>query len=317
MSNSEGRDGRTPEQAVDVASAAAVQEIDAAIVRATRHGEQLAGRSGPPAAGDIYDTEQPSDRPISWALLRAHPDASQAFFVAPTDCVAWAGVTDVVVPASRPFGPCTIRCGHGVWVPRDALTRRVGFLSDIDLGRARDVLARLVRGTLVPAAAQLEDESEPEYNEWTAEVATAVAELDAFARSATEGRPALPDGRRPVARSRHIDYQGMAGGAQGEGLEREAEFDGGKVVLVWSRGRATVTGRFRHPGSVEIALWCGTTKAWLLIGVENDPSPRFTQPLRADDHIRIWVAGEPGGTDRIRWSDDWELVVFSSAEEVG
>jgi hypothetical protein len=156
--------------------------------------------------GDVYLFPGEGDVATRWAVLAAHPDRPDLLFAVPGDGHPLFGLADAPLPgeADHRF---TLRCGLGLWLPRDAY-RRDYFLRALtadQLRQARAKARQVVAGAADGPEAARESEANPEYQEWMELVASAVDRLASAIRTRAviitpaEFEPTLPFGRPGAA----------------------------------------------------------------------------------------------------------------------
>jgi hypothetical protein len=135
--------------------------------------EKLPGDDNPLQPGDLYTLAVPDATPIRWLLVKRGPDDPRALFFIPADDTPAVGGADLAVGAEEPWGPCTLRCGAGLWIDESTLrgkARRAGRLGQDWLDRVQKVLHHLVRGSLSLTVEQKVGDLDPDLQDWLDEV---------------------------------------------------------------------------------------------------------------------------------------------------
>ena len=129
------------------------------------------------SAGELYLF--PVSIPVTWCAIFQNSKDSDLWFVVPGDDFSLLGTSDVALPESSDEYPMNFRCGHGLWVHREEFdfSRRIGRIDLSFVDQIRDHLGRIVRSDLPKAESILETDSDPDYQNWIAELS---AEVQAF-----------------------------------------------------------------------------------------------------------------------------------------
>lgn len=125
--------------------------------------------------GNLYVAPIPeaaAEGAIDWVCVRLHPDDDTIGYFVPVDECPLVGICDVVV--KHEGRKLVLRCADGVWASGDKFTRLLGRVYTEE---ARRMLAAIVRGPMKSSAARLENEADPDYQFWMAEVREAAGRL--------------------------------------------------------------------------------------------------------------------------------------------
>jgi hypothetical protein len=143
-----------------------------------RHGPEL---------GDVYLFPLSSAYDLSW-VIAASQSENGLLFAVPADGHPLAGLTDVLVSESTPWGTLTLRCAHGLWIhPCDfGSAKWIGTVEKIAIERVGRKLAQIAAGKLAGTAAQREAEANPDYEDWLTEVEHAAEALASALRFEAE-----------------------------------------------------------------------------------------------------------------------------------
>lgn len=150
--------------------------LDAAHIRGQAQQAKLAADSEhQPTLGDVFLWPPPNDLGLGWVVVSDHPNDAALAYTIPADGHPLAGLADVVV---RDVGrePLYLRCGRGRWLRRADLPteRRYRALDPHHVRRAQEKLRQIAAGPLDGSSAAWEDEADPDYHAWMAEVTEAV-----------------------------------------------------------------------------------------------------------------------------------------------
>lgn len=158
-----------------------LQRLVAATADAVRQDRErraaVAAEAARPAApGDLFLFPGPAANDLRWLVSHANADLP-ALYAVPVDGHPLVGLCDVPLPV--PGDPMVARCGHGLWIARDEFRpeARVGVVPEPGLDRVRAKLAEMAAGAADGTAAQWEDEANPDYEDWLAEVERSVNAL--------------------------------------------------------------------------------------------------------------------------------------------
>lgn len=171
---------------------------------AARHrSPSQAASPGPAKPGDIYLFPGDGDLATRWAILTIDANRPELLFAVPADGHPLFGLADAPV-ADETGHRLTLRCGMGLWVPRDAFRgdRFLCTLSDDQLRRSRAKARQVVAGAADGPEAAREAEADPEYGEWMSMVAAAVDRISSAIRTRAvvvtpaEFKPTHPFGGR-------------------------------------------------------------------------------------------------------------------------
>lgn len=141
--------------------------------------KSLAATERGAAPGDLFALPAPlrAEYVLNWAIIRLSPAGeAKRFFVVPVDQNPLAGSDDVAVPREAPGGPCTLRCGQGVWIDAERLLleQRIDVLDEEVVDRADRAIEAADVGDSNVSRNENEHRSEvdadPEYQEWMDEV---------------------------------------------------------------------------------------------------------------------------------------------------
>ncbi len=152
-----------------------LNEMWAHLESARAHIRARPAESREPALGDVYLWAPPNELGLDWVVVNDHPDNPALVYVVPADGHPLAGLGDVVVrEAGRER--ISLRCGRGAWVRRDELVseRRYRVLDSHHTTRAQEKVRQIVAGPFDGSSAAWEDEADPDYDAWMAEVTNAV-----------------------------------------------------------------------------------------------------------------------------------------------
>lgn len=121
--------------------------------------------------GDLYIFPSPpgADVFVHWLVVRKQTEMGcNSFLLIPVDDRIQAGVTDVEIDGESAPWSMVARCCHGVWVSNRTLEMgsRVYRLGDLVLLLINQKLAELLTGKNHYTAEQLENENDPELDEW-------------------------------------------------------------------------------------------------------------------------------------------------------
>ena len=134
-----------------------------------------ARRTRPPTPGDVYLFLPADEYVCAWVVANAHPHEPEYVYVVPADEYPRAGLSDVPV---RDGGtePLFVRCGRGQWVPRADLKpeNRYRVLDAHHVRRVQRKLKQITTGPLDGPSSAWEDESDPDYRDWMANVTATV-----------------------------------------------------------------------------------------------------------------------------------------------
>jgi hypothetical protein len=148
-----------------------------------RQAELDAQRAHAPAPGDAYLWVPVNEYVLAWVVIGAHPTDAEFVYVVPADSYARAGLADVAVrDANAP--PLFVRCGRGHWMRRADLDarRRFRVLDAHHVRRLQQKLRQIAHGPLDGSSAAWEDEADPDYRDWMANVTASVLGAMAQAR---------------------------------------------------------------------------------------------------------------------------------------
>lgn len=150
--------------------------LDAAHARGQARQAALVAEPGhSPTPGDVYLWPPPNDLGLGWIVVSDHPNNAALAYTIPADGHPLAGLADVVVrDAGRE--PLYLRCGRGRWVRRTDLQaeRRYRVLDLHHVRRAQEKIRLIAAGPLDGSSSAWEDEADPDYHAWMAEVTEAV-----------------------------------------------------------------------------------------------------------------------------------------------
>jgi hypothetical protein len=143
-------------------------------------------KCGPPEPGDIYLAPSRQAAIVDWAVIQPHPDNASLLYFVPVDDHPLVGAGDVVVPRRTAGSRLVLRCGDGLWAQSDHFDVRLwtGRIGQEYVQAARQTLAKMVRGSLAISAARLENEADPEYDDWMREVSVARQALEQWLEDA-------------------------------------------------------------------------------------------------------------------------------------
>lgn len=121
--------------------------------------------------GDLFIIPCPAgvDAFVHWLVVRNQIDMGRdSFLVVPLDDRFQAGVTDIEIDGESAPWPMVARCCHGIWLSERTLEMgtRVYRLGDLVLLSINQKMAELLTGKNHYTAEQLENENDPELDEW-------------------------------------------------------------------------------------------------------------------------------------------------------
>ncbi len=174
---------------------AAEERIRARQAQVTARGHDL------PEPGDLYVFGGEFPIGLQWVVLDPHPQDPEILFVIPADDAPWVGTADMPTLLGSPTAPLILRCGCGLWLRNVCVSAgvRIAHLDEQDQRRARDLLARLVRGESVPTVQQQETDADPAYEAWIHQVLEAMERLRHLAESESEGEREEVVSRRVIS----------------------------------------------------------------------------------------------------------------------
>lgn len=222
-------------------------------------------KSGAPEPGDMYLAPTRGAAIVEWAAVQPHPDNDGVLYFVPVDDFPLVGRCDVVVSRRAMGRRLILRCGEGLWAQGGHFDAHlwVGRIDPEYIQAARETLAKIVRASLEGSAARLENEADPEYQDWMDEVGVARDALEEWLADAgcivrlRDFRDRRPDfAGESVAYTLAADSGGLlatfadaaeqAGGAQPQfrrvvgdwpgDLYLQADVDG--VAILWHGTRA-------------------------------------------------------------------------------
>lgn len=126
---------------------------------------------GPIEPGDLYIFPNPTgvEAFVHWLVARKQTDMGcDSFLLVPLDDRVQAGVTDVEIDGESAPWPMVARCCHGLWVSIQTLEtgNRVYRLGGMALLSINQKLVELLTGKNHYTSDQLENENDPELDEW-------------------------------------------------------------------------------------------------------------------------------------------------------
>lgn len=188
-----------------------------------------AQRSRPPTPGDVYLFLPADEYVCAWVVANAHPQEPKYVYILPADEYPRAGLSDVPV---RDGGTeaLFVRCGHGQWVPRAELKpeNRYRVLDARHVRRVQRKLKQITTGPLDGPSSAWEDESNPDYRDWMANVTATV--LGSIAQA-----------NRGTAAFSLADLEAVPGEGADEGAGESLPFDGpGRLAVVREPTGATL-----------------------------------------------------------------------------
>lgn len=136
---------------------------------------ELAQKSGPPQAGELYRLAAADC--LFWLIVKTSDNNDRQLLVAPADGHPQVGPGDFALPDDLAVGPCTLRTRFAMWVNSEALADalRVARLSQKNVA---DVERRMKRIDSSDASDEQEEvEYDLNYEEWLREVAAAREQL--------------------------------------------------------------------------------------------------------------------------------------------
>ncbi len=156
--------------------------------RTVETSKNMAGETkcGPPEPGDIYLAPSRQAAIVDWAVIQPHPDNASLLYFVPVDDHPLVGAGDVVVPRRAAGSRLVLRCGDGLWAQcaHFDVSLWSGRIGPEYVQAARQTLARIVRGSLEISAARVENEADPEYDDWMREVSVARQALEQWIEDA-------------------------------------------------------------------------------------------------------------------------------------
>ena len=160
--------------------------VAAAAVAATKQQKgriaAMATRLSPPQPGDLLSSPIPLPEIVGWVVLHPHPDDETRHYLVPADAGPWVGIGDIRLPKHSLSGPLVLRGGLGLWAYPSAFPpgSRISAVEPRYVNRVRQVLADVVRGRLVAAAAQMEHEADADFEQWRDQLMACVARMQAW-----------------------------------------------------------------------------------------------------------------------------------------
>jgi hypothetical protein len=160
-------------------------QIRAALEECQRIDARIAQATHAPVPGDLYAFSMTATEGIEWAVVLRHSDDAGLWFIVPYDQNPLVGTWDVATSPYSEAGPGTLRCGRGIWARAGDMEigERSGFLEPDDVRAARLRLGVMVGGDEKLVTIQPEVDDDPDYEEWTGELARAATRLEAVLRA--------------------------------------------------------------------------------------------------------------------------------------
>lgn len=128
--------------------------------------------------GDVYRFRVGSDIAMRWVVINNHPDQPDQLFVVPADEHPLSGPDDLLC-VDKVGRRITLYCGLGLWLPRSAFLQgvRTRFLSEENLGLARDKISQVTTAVRGKPGATGKSKASTDYKKWMDLVAKTVKRL--------------------------------------------------------------------------------------------------------------------------------------------
>jgi hypothetical protein len=259
---------------------------------AARHRAAAETAPRPAEPGDIYLFPGEGDLATRWAVLAIHPDRPDLLFAVPGDGHPLYGLADAPL-SDKPGHRFTLRCGLGLWLPRDAFRgdRFLRTLSTDQLRRARAKARQIVAASADGPEAARESEADLEYRGWMELVAAAVDRLASAIRTRAvvitpaEFEPTLPFGRLPSAEAAPAAMAAASPGMADETVPPQPPPPSPRAYRVV----------LAHPGETWLLLETAGVAVLFRAEAGIAPPAAFSADTSGGWQPLTW-AGTPGGT---------------------
>ena len=142
---------------------------------------------GPVFPGDLFVFKSPvgAETLVHWLVVSRNPN-DESFLIIPLDDRLQAGTADQEIPHDLTPWPMVARCAQAIWVSRPVVATgtRVGHLGDGVIFLVRKKFVELVSGKLLYTETQIENDSDPELDEWMVLIEAARSALEMAEESA-------------------------------------------------------------------------------------------------------------------------------------
>lgn len=165
-------------------------QTGAALEKCARTQARIRQSAVTPSPGDLYAFPLTAAEGIEWAVVLRHRDDPQIWAIVPYDQYPLYGTWDVAMSPESDASPGTLRCGYGIWAYAEDMVigERSGFLEAEDVHQARLRLGVMVGADEKLITIRPEVDDDPDYEEWSNELARAACRLEVALRERRDAK---------------------------------------------------------------------------------------------------------------------------------